>query len=218
VYYVYEWFIVQTGEVIYVGKGTKRRYKVRKHNQFFNDMLRRFECESRIVKEFDSEEEAFAYEFSHVNELKAIGQCSCNIYDGGYGGTVASWNDESRKRYSERNVMKSKAQRDRMRNHNPMSNKDIAEKTNAQKRRPVIIGDKHYKSVKEACTAYNKCIDTICAWCVRGINPYGEICMYGDDKPHEIKRRGPYKHKQGNQQPSRENDGNSIPEGSTTNG
>lgn len=52
-YYVYEWFIVETGEVIYVGKGTGRRYKVRKHNRLFNEMIRRFECDSRIVKEFE---------------------------------------------------------------------------------------------------------------------------------------------------------------------
>ena len=28
-FYVYEWFNVNSGVVIYVGKGTKRRYKVR---------------------------------------------------------------------------------------------------------------------------------------------------------------------------------------------
>ena len=51
-FYVYEWFIKETNEVIYVGKGCGRRYKVTKHNKFFNDMIKRFDCDSRIIKEF----------------------------------------------------------------------------------------------------------------------------------------------------------------------
>jgi hypothetical protein len=54
-YYVYEWYIIGTNEVIYVGKGTRLRYKVKKHNKLFNEMIRRFPCESRIVKEFENE-------------------------------------------------------------------------------------------------------------------------------------------------------------------
>ena len=34
-FYVYEWFIKETDEIIYVGKGCRNRYKVRKHNRFF---------------------------------------------------------------------------------------------------------------------------------------------------------------------------------------
>lgn len=30
-FYVYEWYIVDTGEIIYVGKGKGNRYKVRKN-------------------------------------------------------------------------------------------------------------------------------------------------------------------------------------------
>ena len=58
-FYVYEWYIVSTNEVIYVGKGCRNRYKVRKHNQFFNDMITRFECDSRIIKYFEKEEKRF---------------------------------------------------------------------------------------------------------------------------------------------------------------
>lgn len=35
-FYVYEWFIKETNEVIYVGKGKGKRYKVRKHNRLFD--------------------------------------------------------------------------------------------------------------------------------------------------------------------------------------
>ena len=61
-FYVYEWFDVKSGEIIYVGKGTKRRYKVRKHNKLFNECIAKSECDSRIIAEFSTEEEAFLYE------------------------------------------------------------------------------------------------------------------------------------------------------------
>lgn len=175
-FYVYEWFIVETGEVIYVGKGTRGRYKVRKHNRFFNDMINRFECDSRIVREFETEKEAFEFEYTHIEELRNVGQCVCNIRDGGTGGATDWWTDELRKKYSEKNVMKSEYQRKRMSENNPMKRKEIAEKTNSQKRVPIIIGDKEYPSIKEACIAYNTSWETIDTWCKKGINRYGEKC------------------------------------------
>ena len=82
-FYVYEWYVVESGEIFYVGKGTRNRYKVRKHNKFFNDFITRYNCDSRIIKEFKTEKEAFEYEYERINELKCIGQCVCNIYKGG---------------------------------------------------------------------------------------------------------------------------------------
>ena len=180
-YYVYEWFIVDTNEVFYVGKGTRNRYKVRKHNKFFNDMIKRYICDSRIIKHFDNEKDAFAYEFDRVRELKAIGQCVCNIYDGGYGGTTEWWTDDDRQKYSEKNVMKSEQQRKRMSQHNPMKNKEIAQKTNSQKRRPVIIGDTEYPSVKAVCEKYKVTIATVQGWCWNGRTTFGESCRYKDN-------------------------------------
>ena len=54
-FYVYEWYVVESGEIFYVGKGTRNRYKVRKHNKFFNDFITRYNCDSRIIKEFKTE-------------------------------------------------------------------------------------------------------------------------------------------------------------------
>ena len=181
-YYVYEWYIVETDEVIYVGKGTGRRYKVRKHNKLFNEMLKRFNCESRIVKQFESEKEAFDYEFDRVMELQFKGQCVCNIRNGGFGGTTDWWTDELRKKYSDNNVMKSEKQRKRMSENNPMKNKEIAAKTNGQKKRPVIVGDKEYPSVKDACNELGVCSDVIANWCKKGVNPKGEKCRYKDQE------------------------------------
>lgn len=173
-FYVYEWYIKDTQEIIYVGKGCKNRYKVTKHNKFFNEMIKRYKCESRIIKEFKNEKDAFDYEYIRINELKKKGQCICNIYQGGTGGTVNWWTDELRKQYSENNVMKSEKQRERMKNNNPMSNNDIAEKTNGKKRRKVIIGNITYISIKEAKEVLGVSYSNLMTWNKKGITPNGE--------------------------------------------
>lgn len=182
-FYVYEWYVVETGEVIYVGKGTGRRYKVRKHNKFFNDMITRYECSSRIVKEFSTEKEAFSYEFERVNELKKIGQCVCNIYDGGFGGTTDWWTDELREKYSANNAMKSEIQRKRMVVNNPMKTASISEKVNSKKRIAVLINGVEYPSIKSVREKYGVSSSTVNSWCIRGKTAMGESCHYKDD-PH----------------------------------
>lgn len=184
-YYVYEWFIVETGEIIYVGKGTKRRYKVTKHNKLFNEMIKRFTCNSRIIKEFENEEDAFYYEYIHIEELKKIGQCVCNINIGGIGGTTSWWTDERRKEYSENNVMKSVEQRQRMSKNNPMKNSETAKKVSEQNTKHVIINDIEYNSCKEAAEKLNICYPTLKKWCEKGINNKGEICYYKGQKPKQ---------------------------------
>lgn len=184
-YYVYEWFVIKTGEIIYVGKGTGRRFKVRKHNKFFNDFIKRQECESRIIREFKEEKDAFLYEHERVAELKAIGQCVCNIYEGGAGGTTSWWDDDRRKEYSAKNVMKSEAQRERMKMRNPMKDKMVSSAVAKAKSRPVVIGEKEYASVKAAMEQYNVPHDTIKSWCKKGVNSRGELCRYKDEPQKE---------------------------------
>lgn len=173
-FYVYEWYIKDTQEIIYVGKGCRNRYKVTKHNKFFNEMIKKYKCESRIIKEFENEKDAFNYEYIRINELKQKGQCICNIYEGGTGGTASWWTDDLRKQYSEKNVMKSEKQRERMKKNNPMSNNDIAEKTNGQKRRKVIIGSITYKSIKDAKQKLGVSYSNLITWNKKGITPNGE--------------------------------------------
>ena len=181
-FYVYEWFIKDRNEVIYVGKGCRRRYKVTKHNKFFNDMIKRFDCDSRIIKQFTTEKEAFDYEYERITELKAIGQCVCNIYDGGCGGVVSWWTEERKRRYSEHNVMKNEQQRKRMSENNPMKNKEIASKVNQKNQRPVIINEIEYKSVIDVCKKYNVGYSTVKKWCEKGINHLKELCRYKDQE------------------------------------
>ena len=190
-YYVYEWFVVETNEVIYVGKGSGRRYKVRRHNRFFDDFIRRVPCSSRIVKTFDDEKSAFDYEFRRVCELKALGQCVCNIIFGGTGGTTSWWTDARRNEYSENNVMKSKHQRDRMRNKNPMKNPDIAKMVNAKNKKRICIGSKEYDSLISAAKEFNVGSTAVNYWLRRGYAPNREPCYYyGDPIPKVILNKG----------------------------
>lgn len=180
-YYVYEWFVIETDEIFYVGKGTGRRFKVRKHNKFFNDFIKRQECDSRIIKEFEKEKDAFSYEHERIAELKAIGQCVCNIYEGGAGGTTSWWKKERRNEYSTKNVMKSETQRQRMKTQNPMKDKKVSKAVARAKSRPVVIGGEEYASVKSAMERYGVPHDTIKRWCQKGINSHGELCRYKDE-------------------------------------
>lgn len=199
-FYVYEWYIIDTNEIIYVGKGCKNRYKVRKHNRMFNDFISRFNCTSRIVKYFDSEKDAFAYEFERVNELRAKNQCVCNIYNGGFGGETKSWTSEKRKYYSEHNGMKSKKQRERMSKFNPMKNKDVAMRVGKTKRKAIIIDNIYFDSIKLGAE-YIGTSDIYLVECLKHKQGRckGHLCKYV------------------NQQPSQGKSDNSTLEGSETN-
>lgn len=188
-FYVYEWFVIETGEIFYVGKGTGRRFKVRKHNKFFNEFIKRNNCESRIVKTFEKEADAFAYEYDRVSELKNIGQCVCNINDGGFGGSTSWWNDEIREKYSKTNVMKSSEQRKRMSKNNPMKNADVAKRVRYAHRRKICIGDRVYSGLIEAANEYGVSPNTIHDWAKRGYSVDLLPCYYyGNEKP-EVKIR-----------------------------
>ena len=177
-YYVYEWYRIDTNEIFYVGKGCRNRYKVRKHNRYFNQMICDYECNSRIIKEFETEQEAFQYEFDRINELKANGECSCNICQGGFGGTTDWWTDELRAKYSQTNVMKSNVQRQRMSRNNPMKDTKIAMKVNAKRKQAVIIGNVEYESVKAVSEIYNVATSTVKSWCIRGYDNKHIACYY----------------------------------------
>lgn len=66
-YYVYEWFIVPTGEVFYVGKGCGGRYKtLSSRNKFFLDMYNTHDCDVRIIEDQLYEDDAYELEHSTV--------------------------------------------------------------------------------------------------------------------------------------------------------
>lgn len=179
-YYVYSWVDAASGKVIYVGKGTGNRYKVRKHNRLFDAYIESHNCTSRIEMEFSDEESAFAYERDLIDRLKQVGECICNINVGGAGGTTDWWTEERRAEYSAKNVMKSERQRKRMSANNPMKNPETAMNVGRRKARAVIVGDREFESVKEAAVAFNVQSATVKKWCDKGVNPEMDKCRYKD--------------------------------------
>jgi hypothetical protein len=74
-HYVYEWFIKETGEIFYVGKGSGNRVISKKNrNNYFKNIIKKYECDYRILKYFEKEDDAYNYELERGLELKSIGQ------------------------------------------------------------------------------------------------------------------------------------------------
>jgi hypothetical protein len=131
-FYVYEWFNIETNEVFYVGKGCGNRYKsLKSRNQDFLDYIDNHPTNVRIVKYFDSEDDAYTYEKDLTQSYREKNQCSCCLMDGGYGGYSKVWTPEMKEYQSKYNPMKRLEQRERMSVNNPMKNPEIAKKVNS---------------------------------------------------------------------------------------
>lgn len=99
-FYVYEWYNVNTNEIFYVGKGRKDRYKnILQRNNYFKNYYNKYKCDVRKVKTELEENEAFELEKELIEKYRKLGQCKCNLADGGDGCTFpeGSWNDLFRK-------------------------------------------------------------------------------------------------------------------------
>lgn len=175
-FYIYEWIDLDTNEIFYVGKGTHNRYKVRKHNRLFNEKVNSLNCESRIIEWFETEEDAFLAERKRIDELKKIGQCSCNIFRGGKGGSVKWWTQELRQKYSTNNIMKTKEQRERMSKNNPMKSKVVQDKVKKFVAKPIIIDGIEYPSKKSVVDKFRVSYEVVKHWCRKGITSFGKPC------------------------------------------
>ena len=186
-FYVYEWFNKQTNEIFYVGKGCKNRYKqITKRNKLFKNYYQNNECDSRIIKTFDNENDAFKFENDRILKLKSKNQCMCNLDNGGKGGCNFVWTDEMRKYKSEYNPMKNEYQKIRMSLDNPMKNAKIVEKVKSKISKKVVLGVQVYNSLKELAQKYNVCDTAIQYWLKRGYGKNYEPCYYFGDNPKEI--------------------------------
>ena len=186
-FYVYEWYVIETNEIFYIGKGSRKRYlDTFRRNKLFQFYFNNFNCRSRIVKTFDSEDNAFKYEHERILELKSLGQAKCNLDYGGKGGVNFCWTEEMRKYQSEYNPMKVFEQRERMRKNNPMKNKEVSEKVASKKRKGVVIDGVEYASVKQASIKTNHKDSTIIKWCKRGYDCNGKPCRYANETQKEI--------------------------------
>lgn len=83
-YYVYAWFIKETNEVFYIGKGTGKRYKTRKReNPLFMRIINKYDCDVKILKNNMTEKEAFSYEIEMIAYYRSISTKMANFLDGG---------------------------------------------------------------------------------------------------------------------------------------
>lgn len=83
-YYVYIYYVIDTNEVFYVGKGTKNRAFTGKRNKFCEDMKSSHEWSVHIIEDNMSESEAFDLEIKLIKEFKNKGRLT-NQTDGGDG-------------------------------------------------------------------------------------------------------------------------------------
>lgn len=182
-FYVYEWFNVDTNFVFYVGKGCGNRCKsIRGRNKLFKEYIQNNNCNYRIVKFFDSEDDSFNYENKRILELKEINQATCNLDYGGKGGTNFCWTPEMRKYKSLYNPMKEEKQRKRLSENNPMKRKEIVKKVSEKNSRAVIINGIEYSSVKRASIELKVKDSTIIKWCKKGVDYNLQPCRYKDSE------------------------------------
>ena len=85
-YYVYEWFDIDTGEILYVGKGRNGRWKSQNtRNKAFREYYNSHNCDVKKIQENMSEEDAYALEKETIAKYRKISSILCNVDEGGRG-------------------------------------------------------------------------------------------------------------------------------------
>lgn len=71
IYYVYEWFKKETGDVFYVGKGKGNRYKsLANRNPYFMNVYNKYETDVRVVKDNMTEKESLEFEYELIKKYR----------------------------------------------------------------------------------------------------------------------------------------------------
>lgn len=180
VYYVYEWFIVGTGEVFYVGKGKNKRAWQLKENSFFMKMYNSHETDVRIVHKNLNEQKAFELEIELIKYYREnTNYRLTNITKGGnqppstlgikmskdtknkigYANKIAYKNPEIRKKLSESlkkfyNTDKGKKVAS-ARNKKNMENKEIRKKISQSNKKYFSIEENRIKKSIQMKECYN---------------------------------------------------------------
>ena len=103
VFYVYAWYIKDTNEIFYIGKGKGKRYKtVTKRNKFFRDMYNTHNCDVKILLNELTEKEAFELEREFILYIRENTDYRLtNQSDGGEGNAGYHPTIETRKKMSQ---------------------------------------------------------------------------------------------------------------------
>lgn len=97
-FYVYEWFIIDTNQVFYVGKGTRDRYLNKSNrNTHFKRIIAKYDCDVRIIQDGLTEEESFLLEEEVISNYKKNGIVLANKSNGGKGGSSGTKHPETYK-------------------------------------------------------------------------------------------------------------------------
>ncbi len=177
-FYIYEWYNIDTNEVFYVGKGVYNRYRVKKRNKLFNEYIKTHKCDVRIIEYYNDELMCFKREEELIDNYKKIGQCQCNCVFGGCGGVKTYWTKEMKEKMSKENPMKAQEQRERMSVNNPMKNPEVARKVGEKHSKPFYIGNVKYNNLREASEFYKIKQTSIAYWLKKGVSPFGEKCYH----------------------------------------
>ena len=152
-FYVYEYYIISTNEVFYVGKGRGNRYKnIWDRTDSFKKIIEEHKNDYnvRIVKYFENEDDAFSFENKLITFYKDEKNISlCNKDYGGLGGVSGVWTAEKRKYQSIHNPMKANEQRERMRLNNPSFKKETWINKAIRNNTIIYFYDKEYYTVKD---------------------------------------------------------------------
>lgn len=104
IFYIYEWYNIETNEVFYVGKGKNDRYKTFKNrNKFFKNYFKTHKCDVRIIKNNLSEKDAFQEEINLIKYYRENypNYRLTNQTNGGEGSAGLICSPETRKKLSD---------------------------------------------------------------------------------------------------------------------
>ena len=97
-FYIYKWFIVESGFVFYIGKGKENRYKsMKKRNPYFLNIVKKHNCDVEIIEYCENENVAFQKEKEYIRLFKEQGMATANFHEGGLGGDVFKYADTETK-------------------------------------------------------------------------------------------------------------------------
>jgi len=98
-YYVYRHIRLDINIPFSVGKGKGPRcFRKSGRNKYWNNIVKKYGYRVEILKYFDNEDEAFAFEKLMIKLYKSFGYCKANFTDGGEGVSGLKHSEESKEK------------------------------------------------------------------------------------------------------------------------